>query len=293
MDTSKRSGRGRQSADVVGLARDNILLEWYRYPPGPKVVLPTHAHEDYQLNLNVDLPAGVHYRGEHLVVPAGSLTIIMPGEAHTPDDPGDRTAPSVHLLLEVGPEAVRSAAAAVTHRAIPGLPLFHALVVDDPELIRRFARLHAMLSGRSSALDRDVRLLTLLTDLVERHGNVAATRPMPSSHRAIRHAREYLHDNLAVNVSLVQLSRVSGLSPYSLTRSFTASVGMPPHAYQIQLRIQHAKRLLLAGRSATDAGLEAGFFDLSHFTRHFRRYIGVPPGVYARRTRSDRRSPAA
>jgi len=172
-----------------------------------------------------------------------------------------------------------------------GLPFFRALVVDDSELIWRFARLHAVLSGPSSALDQDVRLLTLLTDLVERHGGVTATRSLPKAHRAIRCAQDYLHDCLAVNVSLVQLSRISGLSPYHLTRSFTASVGMPPHAYQIQLRIERAKRLLLAGRSVTDAGLEVGFFDLSHFTRHFRRYIGVPPGAYARRARSDRRSP--
>jgi len=48
---------------------------------------------------------------------------------------------------------------------------------------------------------------------------------------------------------------------------FTADVGLPPHSYQPQLRIDHAKRLLLAGRAA-------GFFDASHFTRHFKRAVG-------------------
>ena len=65
--------------------------------------------------------------------------------------------------------------------------------------------------------------------------------------------------------------------------SNTASVGAPPQSYQIQLRVERAKRLLLAGGSVSDAAHTAGFFDLSHFTRHFRRHVGVPPGVYARR----------
>ncbi|PZF79138.1 helix-turn-helix transcriptional regulator, partial [Jiangella anatolica] len=96
-------------------------------------------------------------------------------------------------------------------------------------------------------------------------------------------AREYLHEHRAATVTLADLARVSELSPYHLTRLFTADVGMPPHAYQLQLRIEHAKRLLLAGRPVSDAGHEAGFFDLSHFTRHFKRFVGVPPGAYARK----------
>ena len=90
-------------------------------------------------------------------------------------------------------------------------------------------------------------------------------------------------------------SRGSGLSPYHLTRLFSAGVGMPPHAYQLQLRVEHAKRLLLAGRPVTDAGHEAGFFDLSHFTRHFKRFVGVAPGTYARQAagRKNVHSPAA
>jgi AraC-like DNA-binding protein len=56
---------------------------------------------------------------------------------------------------------------------------------------------------------------------------------------------------------------------------------MPPHAYQIQVRIAHAKRLLLQGLPVSRVASETGFFDLSHFTRHFKRHVGVAPGGYA------------
>jgi AraC-like DNA-binding protein len=248
--------------DVTGRLDDGVLLERYRYPPGPAVTLPSHAHEEYQLNLSFGEPGGVHYRGAFHVVPAGQVSVVMPGETHTPRDPGARTNPSVHLTLYVRPD---------DH------PHFRDAGIDDPDLARRFADLHR---AQPTDLARDVGLVTFLADLGQRHGGVR-TPPAPAAHRAVRTAREYLHANRTANVTLADLARETGLSRYHLTRVFTAGTGMPPHTYQLQLRVDLAKRLLLAGRTVTDAGHEAGFFDASHFTRHFKRHVGVPPGRYA------------
>lgn len=270
-------------AEAAGRLRDEALLEWYRYPPGPPVALPTHAHAEYQLNLNLGAPAGVRYRGAGHALPAGSLCVLMPDEAHTPVDPDARDASSTHLTLYVAAELIRDVARQLTGSA--GTPLFRDPVVADGDLVRRFAPLHAALAGPSSALAQDVRLLIWLSDLVGRHAVERAplsVRPPAAAHRAVRRARDHLHDNLAANVSLAELARVGGVSPYYLTRLFTAGLGMPPHAYQVQLRIGRAKRLLLAGVPVSDAAHEVGFFDSSHFTRHFKRHVGIAPGAYAR-----------
>jgi AraC-like DNA-binding protein len=276
------AGRG---GEARGLLRDDVLLEWYRYPPGPPVELAAHAHEEYQLNLNLDLPGGVRYRGAYHRLAAGTLAVIMPDEVHTPRDPQARETASTHLTLYVGPGVVHGAARQLAGDAATGStdqPWFNDLVVDDVELVRRFARLHRSLAGTASALDQDDRLLAFLIDLLQRHGHVPAARSLPAGHRAVGRARDYLHDNLTANVSLAELARVGGASPYYLARLFTARLGMPPHAYQIQLRVERAKRLLLTGTSVSDTAHETGFFDLSHFTRHFKRHVGVPPGTYAR-----------
>jgi hypothetical protein len=44
----------------AGRLRDDVLLAWYRYPPGPAVTLPRHRHAEYLVNLNLDVPGGVH-----------------------------------------------------------------------------------------------------------------------------------------------------------------------------------------------------------------------------------------
>nr|WP_246400515.1 AraC family transcriptional regulator [Jiangella mangrovi] len=275
--------------------RQDVLLERYSYPPGPPIAIPRHTHEQYQLNLNLGVPGGLHYRRAFHVVPAGRLTVVMPGEAHTPVDPDHRDRDSEHLTLYVDAGALGAAADEIAGRST-ALPFFRDLTIDDDATVARFARTHAALSSAPatvSVLDQDVRLLGFVSRLLRRHAGVAGDRPLPPAHRSVRRARAYLHEHRAGAVSLADLARVSELSPYHLTRLFTADVGLPPHAYQLQLRVDHAKRLLLAGRPVSDAGHEAGFFDLSHFTRHFKRHVGVPPGRYAREVRKDVHSRAA
>jgi len=103
----------------------------------------------------------------------------------------------------------------------------------------------------------------------------------PRTVEAIRLARTYLEDNYAAKVSLDTLAQLVALSPFHLARLFQQDVGMPPHAYQIQVRIARAKPLLLQGIAASRVAADTGFFDLSHFTRHFKRQVGVTPAGYA------------
>ncbi|WP_417347254.1 helix-turn-helix domain-containing protein [Ferrimonas sp.] len=43
-----------------------------------------------------------------------------------------------------------------------------------------------------------------------------------------------------------------------------------------------ATGLIRLGLPPLKVGLDCGFYDQSHFSRHFKRVVGVPPGVYAR-----------
>jgi AraC-like DNA-binding protein len=63
---------------------------------------------------------------------------------------------------------------------------------------------------------------------------------------------------------------------------FKREVGLTPLAYRNQVRLGHARRLLLRGAPAADAALAVGYADQSHLSRQFQRVVGVSPGRYTR-----------
>ncbi|MFO0576416.1 MAG: AraC family transcriptional regulator [Polyangia bacterium] len=103
--------------------------------------------------------------------------------------------------------------------------------------------------------------------------------------RATARARELLHERLEPEFGLPELAAEVGLSKAYLVRAFKRELGIPPHEYQMQLRVAHARRLLAAGVPATQVAQDAGFYDQSHLTRWFKRVLGVTPGAYAQAVR--------
>ncbi len=99
----------------------------------------------------------------------------------------------------------------------------------------------------------------------------------------IQRVIEYIHDNLAHQLTLAELSFIANLSSYHFARTFKQATGMAPHQYILHTRIERAKSLLLQGKlSVAEVALQVGFFDQSHFTRYFKRVVGVTPQTLLR-----------
>lgn len=100
---------------------------------------------------------------------------------------------------------------------------------------------------------------------------------------AVRHVIAYIHDNLDQQLTLAELSFVASMSPYHFTRTFKNAIGVAPHQYILNTRIERAKSLLLQGHlSISEVASKVGFFDQSHFTRYFKRLVGVTPQTLLR-----------
>jgi AraC-like DNA-binding protein len=92
--------------------------------------------------------------------------------------------------------------------------------------------------------------------------------------------RAYLEEHAQENTTLPDVARCAGLSAFHLCRVFGATVGMPPHAYQTQVRVRRAKSPLRAGVPIATAATAAGLYDQAHLTRHFKRILGLTPSRY-------------
>ena len=100
----------------------------------------------------------------------------------------------------------------------------------------------------------------------------------------LRRIFEYVEANLDVNVRLDVLAGEAGVSAFHFSRLFKQSTGSSPHQYLLCRRLDRAKTLLRETESSlADVARATGFADQSHFTKVFRKFVGVPPSEYRSR----------
>ena len=154
-------------------------------------------------------------------------------------------------------------------------------LTDDADLYHRFCKLNSILFSTVSAEDKNVALIEFTGDC-ERGASQVQSFTVTSSevNHSLKKVTEALKQTERQPWTLAELAKLSGMSRYQLIRTFRAATGMTPHAYQLNVRINQARRWLLSGREITDIAYRLGFADQSHFQRVFKAHTGVTPGFY-------------
>jgi AraC-like DNA-binding protein len=168
----------------------------------------------------------------------------------------------------------------VRPRESPFPPLISAC---DASLVSRFCDLYRSMD-HGDPLDTEEKLFRFLRAAIRREEGTAQ-RNRTGDSKGVARARDLLHARFNASLTLEELASVAGTGKFSLLRSFSRELGLTPHAYQVQVRIARACRLIAQGEALADVALAVGYSEQSALARVFRRIVGVTPGAYARATR--------
>jgi AraC family transcriptional regulator len=250
--------------------------------------LPGNTHHTLILFTRPAEELELRYDGvkRHVPPPTRSISVVPAGYPTQWRWSGHKE--SFHIDLEpglvsrVGTEAFGLDPARVVVPPLDGLdlpPLRSAMLAVDAELTA---------GGIGDRLATES-LATVLAVQLLRHV-LAPRRPERGPDGALPPERlraivEYIEEHLGAALSLEQMARVAHMSPYHFARLFKNSTGLPPHQYVIARRVERAKQLLrgLNRPSLAEVAADIGFADQSHFTRHFRRLVGVTPRRFLER----------
>jgi len=143
------------------------------------------------------------------------------------------------------------------------------------ESLANILAVHLLRHYAQCADGRDLQACSVGEDESAEPNETHGTQP-----RAVAQALQFIHENYMSDLSLNEIAKAVSLSPFHVARMFKQSLGVSPHQYLIQLRVNSARSLLSAGsgeRSLAEVASAVGFADQSHLTRHFKRIVGVTP----------------
>ena len=262
----------------LGIEHISATYERHRFPP--------HCHNDYLIGLTIAGAESFRQDGSEFVSKPGQVRTINPGVVHEGGCGAGGIWQYEALYIPVG--LMLEAALAV--RNVSSMPRLDGPVLDDFLLSGALRKLFAGLTEEIEPLAREVSLAGFLQRIAHNrilHTDEITPGPEPL---AVARVRDYLRDHLSDRITLDRLAAVSDLSKFHLLRVFKAQTGLTPWQFQMQSRVDHAKRLLARGDAPAHVAASCGFSDQSHLTKRFRQLVGVTPAAFAADVRCARRA---
>lgn len=184
----------------------------------------------------------------------------------------------IHLILK--PELIKC----VAHESVEpdNVELLPHFIKSDPLIYQIGLALKAELetNGSSNCLYAESATTFLAAHLLRNYS--ARKHSIPEyegglTQHKLKQAKDFIQAHLE-EISLEAIANHLGMSRYHFCRLFKQSVGISPHQYVIQQRVERAKQLLLQGKmSLAEIAIACGFSHQSHLNRHFKRLTGVTP----------------
>lgn len=258
-------------ADCIACRDRALMVEayWFR---GMSQPFPAHFHDYYVLGL---VEAGRRHLvcgGVEQEIEAGDVLLFQPGMSHACTQTGGLLSyRALNVPATVMAEHMECLGAEQMLR-------FSQSVAKDARLSDALRAVHQAIFRRDSLQKRQAAFSEMLSLLMP---YCTAEKERARKERgAVCAACAWIQAHYEEPVDLAALCSRVHLSKAALLRAFVREKGITPYRYLETVRIAAAKVLLQRGMRPAEAALRTGFADQSHFSRQFRRHMGLPPGVY-------------
>lgn len=237
-----------------------------------------HAHEEFALGVTLAGRQDFTCKGTRFKNPPGNIILFNPEDVHD-GCPGNKTILK-YTMLYIPPDQLAplidcfAGRKGTAHRIAE--TVFH-----DPLLRAHILSFTRLISGENSTkLEQELHLYEIAKRLAKRLGKLQKAQRTRSKDPSLLGVRDYIHDNIEKELSIDELCGVAHISKYHFIRLFRSQFGITPHKYVLSCRVNQARKALETGTAPSDAAQMAGFADVSHLNRNFKRIYGTTPKRY-------------
>lgn len=252
-----------------------LKVEAYHFQ-GIMQKFPNHFHDYYVIGFIEKGQRFLSCKNKEYTIEPGDLLLFNPKDNHTCEQIDDRTLD--YRCLNIQTDIMSKAVLEITGREY--LPFFGSQVVFHSDLVPELRELHQIIMEEEKDFRKEETFFFLLEQLIEEYTEQEVPADNTEQNIQVRAVCEFLERHYMENITLEDLCKLTGLSKYYLLRSFTKQKGISPYSYLETIRIDRAKKMLEQGSLLIDTALQTGFSDQSHFSKFFKKFIGLTPRQY-------------
>ena len=91
---------------------------------------------------------------------------------------------------------------------------------------------------------------------------------------------DYIENHIYDKIQLNELSKIANINKFGFAKKFKASTGMTPMNYILMRKIFSSKKAINSSSELTEIAYQYNFTDMAHFSKTFKRFIGISPKKY-------------
>lgn len=163
-----------------------------------------------------------------------------------------------------------------------------ALIFSDPVVFSVAKSLGEGVRTGMPDLHAEIASRFLAVHLLSKYGGGAEGKlyrrgDVKLSDRRLSRAIDFFKHHLSEPITLDRIAREAGISPFHFAHLFRKKVGVTPHRYLVQLRMEHARSVLeQTDLPIADVAAACGYMHAGHFASAFQKQFSMSPAAYRR-----------
>lgn len=230
---------------------------------------PMHYHETFCISYVHSGMEQTQLQNQTVLCSAGGISVTHPYEVHTTpvlDKDIGVSFDTLYLSNDVVKFFLRGKTLHFSER-----------VIWDNELILLFFQLKEAQEKKEfkiteKCLEKFIQRLSL-------HSTIASYKYQDCI-RDFNTINSYIENNITQKISLEDLAKIANINKFSFTKKFRIETGLTPMHYLLMKKTMAAKTAIQKDSELTQIAYHYNFTDMAHFSRTFKRYIGISPKVF-------------
>ncbi len=231
---------------------------------------PKHFHETFCISLIKEGVELIQFNNQNLYCESGCISITNPYEIHA--NPLIDTKNKLHFdTLYISVDLMKYL---VNGKNI----IFNNRKIYDYKANTLFTQISKAIDEKD--FEKTEQLLTDFIHIIQQYSQEKKENYKGLNFKLLHNIDDYIEHNITKKFNLDELAKITNINKFGFAKKFKLSTGMSAMNYIQMKKIFSSKSLITKQSELTQLAIDYNFSDLSHYSKTFKRYVGISPKAF-------------